>query len=520
MKFREEKRGGRRFQAGELRRGAPLALAVIMGALIAVCGVQIGSWIFAGGGPFGPGPAARVADERGAASRSVAVLPFVDQSASQDMQAFSDGLSEEVLDLLSRVPGLRVAARASAFSFKKAPADVGSIARQLQVGNVLEGSVRRSGDALHVTAALVRADTGSRLWSQTYDRKLGDIFQIQDEIAASVVQMLHISLLGGQPPRSPTASDVEAYTLYLQARTQQAHARSKSDWDRVGDMVQQAVRRDPDFAPAQALMARIYAAQAQLGYLPATAGWESARAAARAALALDPGLADAHTTMASILIRQDWNWAGAQEQIDAALRLDPGSVSALSWAGYLAQALGRVDRALEHDEAALAVDPLDPNKHILRAQVLYLKGRFVEAEDALRKGLAMDPTLPFAHWSLARIDLAKGDPAGALAELEAEPYEEIRLAGQAIAYHALGRQGESDNALAQLVLAYAAHDAANIAMVYAARGEVDEAFAWLERAYLERDSDCVFAKVEPLLQNLRGDARFGAFLQRMNLAAP
>lgn len=518
MTFREGRRAGRRHQAGGLRGGAPLALAIIMGALIAVCGVQIASWLSAGGGPFGPPAATRLADESGAASRSIAVLPFVDQSASQDMQAFSDGLAEEVLDLLSRVPGLRVAARASAFSFKGSSADVATIARQLQVGNVLEGSVHRSDGALRVTAALVRADTGLRLWSQTYDRKLGDIFQIQDEIAASVVQMLHISLLGGQPPKSPTASDVEAYTLYLQARTQQAHARSKADWERVADTVQQAVRRDPDFAPAQTLMARIYAAQAQLGYLPAPAAWESARNAARIALTLDPELADAHTTMASILIRQDWNWPAAQEQIEAALKLDPGSVAALGWAGYLAQALGHVDRALEYDEAALAVDPLDPNKHILSAQVLYLKGRLVEADSALHKGLAMDPTLPFAHWTLARIALTKGDAAGALTELEAEPYEEIRLAGQAIAYHALGRQNDSDSALASLELAYAAHDAADIAMVHAARGEVDEAFAWLERAYLERDSDCVFAKVEPFLQNLRGDARFGAFLKRMNLA--
>jgi len=452
-----------------------------------------------------------------APEKSIAVLPFLDMSEKKDLEYFSDGLSEEVLDLLSRLPELRVAARTSAFSFKGKLDDIPTIARKLQVSTVLEGSVRRSGNQLRITAQLVRADNGYHLWSQTFDRKLGDIFQIQDEIAAAVVQALHLSLLAESLPKSAVAKDLKAYTLYLEARSLQLHTSTKADWEKVAEYAQRATALDPTFAPAWAFLSGVFSARAQLGYIPTKSGWEAARNAAVRALALDPRLPEAHTAMASILIRYDWNWAAAQAHVEQALAQDPGNTLAMSWGGYLAQALGQEDRAVALYQSAIASDPLDANKYNLLAQVLYLKGRFDEAQIVLRKTLELDRRQPFVHWTLGRIALANGDPEAALVELDREPYEEIRLVGRAIAFHAKGRKSDSDVALAELEQKYAGNDAADIALVHAFRGEIDQAFAWFDRGYQQRDSDCVFVKVDPLLKNIRSDPRYRAFLSKMNL---
>jgi len=385
---------------------------------------------------------------------------------------------------------------------------------------VLEGSVRRSGNELRITAQLVRADNGYHLWSQTYDRKLGDIFQIQDEIAANVVQALHLSLLGDSLPKSTTTKSMEAYTLYLQGRSLQRNASTRADWDNVDEFARHAVSADVTFAPAWAFFARVLSQRAQLGYIPSENGWEAARTAAMRSLTLDPNLREGQIAMASILLRYDWNWPAAQKQLETVLQLDPGNPLALSWAGYLSLAMGQKDRAIAYYENAVAIDPLDAREFNLLGQALYLSGRFADAQIVLRKALMLDRGQAFSHWMLAHIALDQGDAATALDELGHEPYEEIRLAGQAIAYHAQGHKAESDAALAQLERTYGHHNAADIAMVYAYRGELDRAFAALDRAYQQKDSGCVMVKVEPLLLNLRSDARYGVFLHKMKLDGP
>jgi len=263
----------------------------------------------------------------------------------------------------------------------------------------------------------------------------------------------------------------------------------------------------------------VLSTQAQLGYIPANVGWGAARQAALRSLELDPTLPEGHAAMAGIHIDSDWNWDAAQTQIEDALQQDSSSALAMSWGGYLALALGQRDRALSYFESAVAADPLDPDKYNLLGQALILKGRSDEAQVALHKALLIDSSQLFSHWYLGRIALASGDPEAALAEIDHEPFEEIRLVGTSIAVFAQGRKVDSDIPLRVLEQKFAKLNPADIAMVYAYRGDKDKAFAWLDRAFVERDPACVLVKAEPLFDKLRDDPRYESFLHRMRLPA-
>jgi TolB-like protein/DNA-binding winged helix-turn-helix (wHTH) protein len=488
-------------------------------ALVLLVAVGFGAWRYSGTRSLVEGVTGSTANAAVVLDRSVAVLPFVDMSEKKDLEYFSDGLCEEVLHLLSRVPEMRVAARTSAFSFKGKSFDVPTIAHKLGVATVLEGSVRRSGDQLRITAQLVRADNGYELWSQTYDRKLGDVFQIQDEIAASVVQGLHFALLGETQPKSANTRSVTAYSLYLQARSLELRANTQADWEKVAEYARLTISTDVSFAQAWAYFAHVLSAQAQLGYIPGNVGWEAARQAATRSLELDASLPDGHAAMAGILAAYDRNWDAAQTQVEDALQEDSGNASAMYWAGYIAQAQGQTDRALAYYENAVTADPLNPDRYNPLAQILTIKGRSDEAQVLLQKALILDAGESYSHWNLARIGLASGDAEAALVELGHEPDEEIRLVGTAIAVFALGRKADSDIPLTVLQQKYAKTNPADIAMVYAYRGERDQAFAWLDRAYKEHDPACGLVRAEPLFQNIRSDPRYASFLQRMNLSA-
>jgi TolB-like protein/DNA-binding winged helix-turn-helix (wHTH) protein/tetratricopeptide (TPR) repeat protein len=491
---------------------------LLLGVVLATIG-GFGAWRTLSSHPLMQAVVPAAGGTTAVADRSVAVLPFVDMSEKKDLEYFSDGLCEELLHLLSRVPEMRVAARTSAFSFKGKSVDVPTIARTLKVANVLEGSVRRSGDHLRITAQLVRADNGFELWSQTYDRKLGDMFQIQDEIAASVVQGLHFALLGESEPKSTSKRSTAAYSLYLQARSLELRANTQADWEKVAEYARLTISTDVTFPQAWAFFSHVLSTQAQLGYIPGNIGWGAARQAAMRSLELDPTLPEGHAALAGIYIGSDWNWDAAQTQVEDALQQDSGNALAMSWGGYLALALGQNDRALSYFEGAVAADPLDPDKYNLLGQALILKGRSDEAQVALHKALLIDSGQVFSHWYLGRIALASGDPGAALAEIDHEPHEEVRLVGTAIAVYAQGRKADSDIPLRVLEQKFASANPTDIAMVYAYRGEADKAFAWLDRAYKERDPACVLVKAEPLFENIRNDPRYDAFLHRMKLPA-
>jgi tetratricopeptide (TPR) repeat protein len=326
-----------------------------------------------------------------------------------------------------------------------------------------------------------------------------------------------VSLLADTARKATGTKSIEAYTLYLQARSMFFHAGPQADLENVALYLQEALKLDPTFAAAWAWLSRARSEEAQVGFVPNEQGWEEARRAARQALTLDPKLSEAHTAMAKIHIGYDWDWVGAQAAVRQALDLDPANWSGLTWAGILAAIVGDPNEALVFFQRAVANDPLNAQSYSNLGLLLYRAGRLSEAQVAVRKSLDLNPRELSGHWDAAMIMLASGEPAAALAEIEQENDERLRLAGRAIAYHALTRKADSDSALADLEKNFSQAAPYEIAEVHAFRNEIDQAFAWLDRAYRRRDFLCVMVKGDPLLKNLEPDPRYKALLHKMNL---
>ena len=448
-----------------------------------------------------------------AVTPSVAVLPFVDLSPEKDQQYFSDGLAEELLNNLARLPGLHVAARTSSFQFKGKGEDVREIRKKLNVDTVLEGSVRKQGQRVRITAQFINASDGFHLWSDTYDRDVTDIFAVQEDIARSVAGSLKLALLGHGIP-APRSTSIEAYNAYLQGRY--FHARpTKENLEKAVTYYQEAVKLDPNYAPAWAALSRAHSIQAT-GYGPLQE-ISSARDAANRALLLDPGLAEAHAAIGEVKLDYDWDWAGADAAYQRALALEKGNAEIVERAASLAATLNRFDDALLLSRRAVELDPLLPSAHYIVAFNSWWAGKLDEADAAARKGLELDPQFPWLHMLLSRVALARSRPQEALAEAEREGAPVFHPQQLALAYYALGRKPESDRALAELISGYKTTAAFQIAEVYAYRGDVDVAFTWLESAYAQRDGGLTFVKGDPLLANLEHDQRFVVFLKKMGL---
>ena len=353
-------------------------LAAALGVAAIVSSIAV-AWIFGVG-------------NRGAATgeiASIAVLPFVDMSQSRDQEYFSDGLSEELLDVLAKTPQLRVIGRTSSFQFKGKNEDLRGIAEKLGVDHLLEGSVRKEGNRVRITAQLVKASDGSRLWSESYDRTLDDIFKVQDEIADAAAQAMKVTLFAGRLPVRSASASSEAHDLYLEGRYS-LRRRTKGDYEKALVSFKSALAADRSFAPAWAGLAWVYALQAGLGVIPAEAGAKQARDAAQRALALDSTLTEAHTAMVYILTGYDWDWAGAEAEVQQLLALDSGNADALYSAGILNRSLGRFDEAISLYQQAIARDPLNPSLQNNLGLALYHAGRWPEAEAQLRKLLGTD----------------------------------------------------------------------------------------------------------------------------------
>jgi TolB-like protein len=462
-----------------------------------------------------PAPAAGVAVQPTISEKSIAVLPFVDMSEKKDQEYFSDGLSEELIDMLTKIPELRVPARTSSFYFKGKQTTIHDIAKALSVAHVLEGSVRKSGKHLRITAQLVRADNGYHLWSETYDRQLDDIFKVQDEIAGAVVKVLKISLMGGSLPESTGTQNIEAYNLYLQARAMWRRAHEPADLKRVVEYLRRAVDADPQFANGWASLSRSLRVQAFLSDIPDQKLLGEARRAAKQALKLNSALSEPHLAYAIILLNVDFDVRGAEAQFQQALELDPNSPEVLNWAAFLPMFRGQFDRALELAQKSSAIDPVDPSEYAGLTGIYFSAGKYPEALAANRRRLDLDPGAP--HEWAAWILLAKGDPAAALSEIESDKGARENCGCLVLAYDALGRKGEADAALTNLEKHHADDNAAEIGFVYATRGELDQAFGWLERAYRQRDTVLFFLKVSPFAKNLRSDPRFNSLLRKLGL---
>jgi TolB-like protein/Tfp pilus assembly protein PilF len=446
---------------------------------------------------------------------SIAVLPFVNMSSDKEQEYFSDGITEELLNLLAKVPQLQVTARTSSFSFKGKELGIKEIAKALSVTHILEGSVRKSGNQVRITAQLINAVNDKHLWSETYDRKLDDIFKVQDEIAGKVVEELKVTLLGAVP--SVRTTDPKAYALYLQAR-QLGRQGSVEAYTKSDELSRQVLAIDPRYAPAWDNLATNLMNEASLGMLTNQQGSMRGREAAEKALSIDPDYGPAHGRLGWIAMTYDNDLAGAAKQYERALALAPADDKVLGNASVFVQYLGRLDESLALQEAVVRRDPVNATALSNLALAQRYLGHYDEAIASYRTVLSLAPGHGGAHADLGTTLLLRGDATGALAEIEQEKSEVWRLMNLPMAYHALGHKTESDQALAALIGKYEKDAPYNIAYVYAFRGEADKAFEWLEKAIEYQDPGISDVMNENLFAIIRSDPRWLPFLRKIGKA--
>jgi TolB-like protein len=449
--------------------------------------------------------------------RSIAVLPFVNMSDDPANEYFSDGLSEELLNLLAQIPELHVAARTSSFSFKGEKIDIPSVATKLNVANVLEGSVRKAGNRVRITTQLIRAANGYHLWSETYDRTLEDIFAVQDDIAGSVVGALKVSLLGDVPKARET--DPEAYSYYLQG----VHFRRSGEGDNFQKArlaFERALALDPAHAPAWAELADTFQSLVSFGLIKRDDGVERAFDAIDQALALDDGLAEAHIVNARLHMVFKHDWSTAETALNHARQLAPGIAGVALLAGNLDKTLGHFEEAVGKLRRAISLDPLNTTAHIWLSLVLIAQRRLDEACGVLNQILELNPNRSVAHMILGRILLLQGRPGAAHEEMLKEPEGYWRHYGVAFSLYAMGKRQEADAALRYLVEQYGEEGPFQVAEVYAFRGEIDEAFQWLERAREVGDPGLTELLTSQTLPAMYEDSRWPVFVRKAGMCWP
>lgn len=454
-------------------------------------------------------------DAAGSDIPTIAVLPFVDMSEAGDQEYFSDGISEELLNLLARSPGLQVISRTSAFSYKYKDVSIPVVANELGASHILEGSVRKSGSQVRITVQLIDAGDDTHIWSETYDRTFDDVFLVQDEIAAQVVQQLQIELVADVP--SASAANPEAYNLVLQARylhrqgTPEALAKSV-------ELFEQAVLADPNYPAAWAGLALEYMIQADQGLLPLDESYQLAREAANRALSLDAGNAAAHRGLGWIARNYDGDFATAARHFDYAVAMQPSNVDSISSAGFMALYLGRSEQAIALGEFVIARDPVSAIGNT-ELGLFYLYGeRFDDAIASFRTALTLSPDYLGAHYQIGMAYLFKDEPQAALAAMQEEPNQVWQLIGLAMAYHAVDDTAAAESSLRLLIDTYGEVAAFNIAYVMACRDEADRAFDWLERASEQNDPGLAEIAIHPCFAKIESDPRWNSLLQSLGMA--
>jgi len=469
--------------------------------------------------PAVPSP---VLQQNPCSEQSIAVLPFVDMSQNKDQEYFSDGLTEELIGLLTRVPELRVPARTSCFYFKSKQATISDIARALNVAHVLEGSVRKAGDTIRIAVQLIRADTGYHLWSQTYDRTLDDIFKVQDEIAGSVVRSLCDALLSATLPTRSASLNSEAYQLYLRGHFHW-NRRSPEEFRKAIAFFQQAIAVEPDYALAFTGLANCYSLLPIYDRLSrATETMPQARTAILKALAIDDGLAEAHASLGLILALFDFEWVAAERQYQRAIELSPNSPVPHQWYGELLVNTGRLDAGLAEGRRAVDLDPLSQVANLALGIQLNSARRYDEAIAQLQKTLTLGRNFADTNYFLFEAYANRGLHQEAVAayarqkQLDGEPATEVAAFKEVFAR-------ESWPGFLQLRIrsleAQGQPDCDELASFHARVGDLDRAFSWLEKSYAGRSARLTHLKVDARYDNLRADARFADMLRRVGLAS-
>ena len=467
--------------------------------------------------------------------KSVAVLPFVNLSDDKGSEYFSDGVSEELLTVLQKIPGMHVAARTSAFSFKGKNATAQEIGQKLGVAHLVEGSVRKSGEAVRIAARLTRADSGEELWSENFTRDLKDVFTGQSELAETIVAQVRDRLTGGtagsadkqkiqaevQAAEKGGTKNVEAHQLYLQGRFYENRHSEKSAREALA-AYQHATELDPGFALAWAGVAGtnvwLAAFATEGGQKTFDAHLSSARDAVTRALSIEPNLPEALLARGSIETNFDFNWNGAAQTLSKALALAPADPNIVIAAGNLEIARGNMDRAIELYRKAVDLDPVNPQARAFLAFNLAATKRFAEARAEFPRVVELNPAAPWAHAGLGLSYLLENKFEEAATAAQADAGDWARLLIVACARWGQKKIPEADAALAQLTKDFTETAAYQIAEVHAYRGDKDKAFEWLDRARRQRDPGLASLRKDPLLTNLQGDPRWDAFLRKMGLA--
>jgi TolB-like protein/Flp pilus assembly protein TadD len=443
---------------------------------------------------------------------SVAVLPFNNMSEDPDNEYFSDGITEEILNLLAQIPELRVVSRSSAFAYKGKEIHLPEVAATLNVANILEGSVRKAGDRVRITAQLIDARSDTHLWSETFDRTLDDIFAVQDEIAAAVSSALELALVGGAPTAQVT--DSGAHENYLQA-VYFYNRRSKADYQKAIGYLEKTLEEDPDYVPAWLRLSSIYAILANSGLMPYDEGYGLSLDALDEAARRDPE--SQHAIRCWIAMMYEHDYARAARHCQRSLQSQPNNASILNNAAVLTHILGRRDDSIAFLRRAIKIDPTSPIMYINLASRYTSLGMLDEAESAVGKALELNPDIYTAPAELAFVSLFRGDQQLALQQVERVRRESVALMIRANALYKLGEIEESERQLEMLVADHADDGAYFIAAAYAWRDGADAAFEWLNRA-IDEQQNIDALKTEPLFRNLHDDPRWEKTLARVGLA--
>jgi TolB-like protein/Tfp pilus assembly protein PilF len=451
-------------------------------------------------------------NEKPDGEKSIAVLAFADMSPNKDQEYFSDGISEEILNLFAKIPELKVMSRTSSFSYKGKDVSVKDIGKELNVSHLLEGSIRKAGNKIRITVQLIKTMDGSHIWSETYDRDLDSIFQIQDDIAARVTDQLKTTLLGTSP-KSKTVN-IEAYNLFLQAK-HLVHQNTKMAYISAEELTKKSIKIEPDYAASWELLASIYNTGAYNFNIRTTnEGIPLGLEAAEKAIELDPNLAYGYATLAS-LHELDWNFNESLKNINKALKLDPNNAIIISTAANMTY--GDINKSIKLIQKSINLDPLLYLNYYNLGFEYYKVNELNKAEEAFRKFATYYPNSQILHYMQAMVFLAQGEHNKAKKEIELEKHDFFSLYGKNFVYYALGKQDQADALFEEFIEKYSETDPANLADLYAFRGEIDKSFYWLNRAVEIKDPVLLEALMYPSFKSLYKDPRWNTLINNMNL---
>jgi TolB-like protein len=453
-----------------------------------------------------------------ASQKSIAVLPLLNESGDPGDEYFSDGLSEELISALAQVKGLKVIGRSSSFRFKDKKTDVKTIGEELGVSTLLEGTVRKQGDQVRIVAELVNTADGSELWSRTFDRELKDIFAVQAEIAEAVATSLELTVLGTQdkPAKNAATKSVEAHNAYLQGHFYFERG-NLEDYRKAVGFFEQATHLDPDYALAYAECSEAWAWIGDLSSEKQKEAWTAAGSDADKAIAIDPGLAEAHAALGWVRFFIEWRFAEGLAELRRAQQLSPWNPTANDLMARVVVYLGEFQEAEKLARKAVELDPLAYQARTSLARILFTEGKLDEAEASARKAAELQPAAAGNHRWQVFVAIQRGDGEAALREAQLEPNEGYRRFELSLAHYARGERRAADEALAQLIANDRDFLAYQIAEIYAWRGETDKAFEWLQVSLDNHDTGTLSLLINPFMRGLQHDPRYNSLLAKIGL---